>query len=422
MRILLRVLAVGALLVVAAVVAAALIMPGFLESDVFRERIGVVAKDTLGREVRYGAIGFGLFPPSVVVEEVVVAGETAESPPLLEGERLELRASLLPLLARTLVVDSLSLRGARINLVRTDAGIESPSSVSTGEAAATTGPDDTDADFDLAVAGINFENVDIVLEDLSVSPAVTWEFRGVSARARGISADRPVELDFEFELASGGRISGSGDTTLAGVVDLEVKFSEVALEPVRAYVDSGSTIAGRISGTVAAVGPIANLESLRFEAKLVDGHFALDDMEVVGSVKVVADLHGSAAAPRGTFDIDATDAEVRYGGMFTKPPGDAATVEGRLVEGADGSTGIDDLHIKIRNFKGTASVQGGTRPRVIVNAPPFDLRGWEALVPALAGLLGRSGLDQKAGKLLGGAVGGEGGDLLEGLLGGSRSH
>jgi uncharacterized protein involved in outer membrane biogenesis len=358
MRILLRVLAVVALLLVATLVAAVLNLPGVVDSDAFRERVGVAAEDALGREVRYGAVGFGLFPLSVVVEEVVVAGETAELPPLFEGERLELRASLLPLLARTLVVDSVSLRGGRLNLVRTDDGVEIPSSESTGEGAATTGSDDADAGFDLTVAGVNVENVDIVLEDRSISPAVTWELRGVSVRARGISAGEPVELDFELELASGGRISGSGDATLAGVVDLEVNLYEVALEPARAYVDSGSTLAGRLSGTIAAVGPAANLESLRVDAKLVDGHFALDDMEVVGSVRVVADLHGSAAAPRGTFDIDATDAEVRYGGMFTKPPGDAATVQGKMVEGVDGSTGIDDLHIKIRNFKGTSSVQG----------------------------------------------------------------
>ena len=355
MRILLRVLGAAALFLVAAVVAAVLILPGVFDSDALRERVGVAAEGALGREVRYGAIGFGLLPPSVVIEEVVVAGETAESPPLLEDGRLELRASLLPLLARTLVVDSLLLRGARLHLVRTDEGIDVPSPEAIGEGAATTVPYGTDAGFDLAVAGIGLENVRIVLEDRTVSPAVTWELHGVSVRARGISADEPVELDFELELASGGRISGSGDATLAGVVDLDVKFSEVALEPARPYVDSDSTLAGRLSGTILAVGPAANLESLRVEANLVDGYFALDDMVVVGSVQLVADLQGRAVAPRGTFDIDATDAEVRYGGMFTKPPGDAATVQGKLVEAADGSTGIDDVRFKIRNFKGTAS-------------------------------------------------------------------
>jgi AsmA protein len=106
MRILLRVTAVVVLLLVAAVVTAALILPGVIDSEEFRGRVGVAAEDALGREVRYGTIGLGLFPPSVVVEEVAVAGESADLPLLLEARRLELRASLLPLLARTLVVDS----------------------------------------------------------------------------------------------------------------------------------------------------------------------------------------------------------------------------------------------------------------------------------------------------------------------------
>jgi hypothetical protein len=270
---------------------------------------------------------------------------------------------LLPLLARTLVVDSVSLSCARLNLIRTDEGISIPSPTSTSEVAATSGPGEADAGFDLAVAGATLEKVDIVLEDRSVSPAVTWEFRGINARARGISADEPVELDFEFELASAGKVSGAGYATLAGAVDLDVKFSELALEPWRAYIDSDSALAGRLSGTIAAAGPVANLESIRVDAELSDGHFALDDIEIAGSVKLVADLHGSVTAPRGTFDIDATDAAVRYGGMFTKPPGDAANVQGTLVEGADGSTAIDNVHFKIRNFKGTASVPRGACPQ-----------------------------------------------------------
>jgi hypothetical protein len=358
MRILLRALAVVALLLVAAVVTAALILPGVVASDEFRERVGAAAEGGLGREVRYGAIGFGLFPPTVVVEEVVISGGTAESPPLLEGGRLELRASVLPLLVRTLVVDSVSLRGARFNLVRNHAGISIPASKSMSEGALVADPDEVAARFDLAIAAATLEKIDIVIEDRSVSPSVTWELRGINASARGVSADEPIELEFEFELASAGKISGSGYATLAGAVDLDVKLSELALEPLRAYIDSDSALAGRLSGTIAAVGPAANLESLRVDAQLSNGRFALDDMEIVGSVKLVADLHGSLTAPRGTFEIDATDAAVRYGGMFTKPPGDAATVHGKLVESSDGSTGIDDIHFKMRNFKGTASVQG----------------------------------------------------------------
>jgi len=112
---------------------------------------------------------------------------------------------------------------------------------------------------------------------------------------------------------------------------------------------------------------------LQVDATLTDGRFQLDDMTIVGPAKLSATLHGPPTALRGTFAIDVTDAEVRYGGMFTKPPGDAATVEGRLVDGADGATAIDDVRIKVRNFKGTVSVEDEARSRVVVNARFFEL-------------------------------------------------
>jgi hypothetical protein len=382
MRILLRLLAAVAALGVVAVVAAALLLPRLLDSDSLRERIGVAAEDALGRDVHYGTLGFALFPPVVVVERIRIGGEAVESPPLLAGERLSLGFSLLPLLARTLVVDSVSLRGVTGTLIRTEEGFAIPSRAAAADGAGAPGPvEGRGAGLDLAVASFDLEDASFALEDRSVSPAVNWELRELSARARGTAVDAPVGFDFDFVLASGGRVHGEGEASLAGVVEATVTFDDVAVAPLRAYVDSGSTLAGRLSGTAVASGPAANLESLRVDAMLADGRFQLDDMTILGPVKLVAALHGPVAALRGTFEIEATEALVRYGGMFTKPPGDAATVEGRLVDGAGGSTAIDDLRIKIRNFKGTAYVEGGAQPRVAVNAAPFGLLGWDVLIP-----------------------------------------
>jgi len=372
MWVLLRLSALAALLLIAALVFVALILPGLVESDEFRERVGRAAEDALGREIHYGAIAFVPFPPTVVVDEFVVAGATAGSSPLLEGGRLELRATVLPLLARTLVVDSLSLQGGRLHLVRTREGVELPAREPAGEGVAMTERDDVVVGFELAVASAEIEAVEIVLEDRSVSPFVMLELQGMTARLRGRAADELIELEFDFALASGGTVSGLGNTTRDGVVGLELKLSDVELAPLRAYVGTGSTLSGRLSGVITAVGPAEDLETLRVDANLTDGRFELDDMEISGSVKGVADLYGSVVAPRGTFDIDATDAEVRYGGMFTKPPGDAASLQGKLVDAADGSTAVDDIRFKIQNFKGTVSVPRATPSRVSVNALRFE--------------------------------------------------
>jgi hypothetical protein len=87
---------------------------------------------------------------------------------------------------------------------------------------------------------------------------------------------------------------------------------------------------------------------LRIDVALDEGRFQLEDMALRGHVDIEADVEGGLASPRGRFDIDATEAEIRYGGMFEKPPGDPATVTGSIVTGSDGTPGVDDVRLKIR--------------------------------------------------------------------------
>ncbi len=109
MRLLVRAALVLTLILVLAVGALAVLMPRIVKSDAVRERIETAARDAVGREVRYEDLDFGLFPPSLLVVGPSVAGPTPKHAPLLEAEELALRVALLPLLARTVVVDSLVL-------------------------------------------------------------------------------------------------------------------------------------------------------------------------------------------------------------------------------------------------------------------------------------------------------------------------
>jgi hypothetical protein len=186
-----RVAAAVALLLVAAAVVLALLLPLAIASDVARDAIQSAARTALARDVRYGELDLGLFPPLLVMRSVAVAADSAQAPPLLEAERVTLRLAELPLRTRT----------------------------------------------------------------------------------------------------------------------------------------------------------------LRIEATVADGRIQLDDMTLRGPFEIAAELRGGLAAPRGRFDIDATDAEIRYAEMFTKPPGDSATVTGRIVTGSDGTPEVDDVHLKIRNFE-----------------------------------------------------------------------
>jgi hypothetical protein len=333
MRILLRIAAVVAVVLVVALIALALLLPNVLASDAVRGQIQAAADGVLGREVRYAALDFGLFPPSLQAVDVAIAGASAESPPLIEAERVALRVALLPLLTRTVVLDSLVVHGAAAHLVRTEDGIQLPRPppaqsppAARAEPSAAAAAEGAFA-VDLAPAGFELRDATVVLEDRSVTPPVIWEARNVALHARGAALDGPVDFDLSLDLASGGRIAAAGSATLAGEIDVQVELDAVGVAPVRPYLDPG----------------------------------------------------------RGTFDIDATAAEIRYGEMFKKPPGDAATVKGNIVTESDGTPGVDDVHLKIRNFKASARVSTGRRIRVVATAPPFDLDGWEVLILALAG-------------------------------------
>src|SRR5207249_9143005 len=91
-----------------------------------RAKISASARAALGRELRYGEIGVGLLPPSLLVEEPEIAGESAGDPPLARAERVSLRVELWPLFRGQLEVASLAIDGLALHLVRAEQGLVLP--------------------------------------------------------------------------------------------------------------------------------------------------------------------------------------------------------------------------------------------------------------------------------------------------------
>jgi uncharacterized protein involved in outer membrane biogenesis len=384
MRIAIRAVVVLAVLLVAALAALAFTLPSILDSDAVRARIESAAQDSLGREVRYAGLDFGLLPPSLKVMEPVVAGASAEAPPLVRADEVALRVALLPLLTRTVVVDSLVIDGAQLRLVRTPDGLELPTPAAK-EAAGDEAPAAEGAGVALAVRRLVLSDATLVLEDRAVSPPVTWELRNVQASARGESLDAPVDFDLSAELASGGKLAAEGSATLSGDVDARLRLDGLALDPARPYLPDARELAGTLSGTVEAKGPAAELESIVADLTLDGARVALGDIALDGKLGVKAEIRGGLGRPEGPFEVDATRAALRYGDAFRKPAGREATLRGRLVTREDGNLGVEDAQLAVHNLKADASASLGKRTRVTARVAPFDLKGWEELIPALAG-------------------------------------
>lgn len=425
MRIAIRLAGIVVALVAVLLVGLAVALPRLVRSEAARARIEGAAREATGREVRYQDLDFALLPPRLVVQSPAVLGESSGAPAVFEADAVELEIALAPLLAWTVVVDSLQIEGATVRLVRTRDGVELPlakrekPASARGEAAprgarqgevrrggqapqpASSEPekkaDDETSGLALAVRRVNLEDCRVILEDRTLPKPVTWEIRDVRAEAIGESLKAPIDFNLDGTLASGGSLRAKGQAELEGAFRVELRLDDVVLAPAAPYLEKGQRVLGAVSGTVSSSGSDAQIERVSVDLVLRDGEVALDDLSVRGQMKVRADIDGGLANAKGTFQLDATEAELTYGELLRKGRGTAATATGRIETGSDGHIVIRDTQVKMRNFEAEVQVETGARTRSTLNAEPFDLAGWEALIPALeeytpAGRVGLSDL------------------------------
>ncbi len=117
----------GALLLgfvfVALVVGLAIYLPRFVQRDSVRVELSTLASQAIGTDVGFESLDVSLFPPSLIVLRPLVAGARPDLPRLFEAREVSLRIALLPLLARTVLIDSLVIEGAVVKLRRTEDGV-----------------------------------------------------------------------------------------------------------------------------------------------------------------------------------------------------------------------------------------------------------------------------------------------------------
>jgi AsmA protein len=392
MRLLLRLGIAFAVLCVLALVGLAVVLPRLASNEAVRARLQATAREATGQEVGWADLAFGLLPPRLVVHRPTISEPGSTGPPRLEAERVDLRLALLPLLTRTVVIDSLVLDGVTVRVVRTPEGIELPIDLEEGApeedapregAPAEAVPEPTESPVRLAVRQVRLQQSRVIVEDRAVEPAVTWDLGDVDLSARGDSLEGPIDVQLSGRLASGGALRVTGSVTMDASIDLGLQIDALAVEPAAPYLGAGQRIAGVLSGDIQASGPAASPTRLTAQLALADGQIEAMDVVLNGAVALRADLEGGLESPSGTFEVDATDADLAYGEAFKKPRGKMATVAGRLVPGPDGSLALDDVKLRLANLDATARVRTGDRMRVEIDAPPFELAGWEELLPAL---------------------------------------
>jgi len=375
----------GALVALAGVLLA-IGLPRLVDRPEVRARIEAAAREATGRDVRFEGLAIGILPPRVRVLSPTVAATTPHEPPLFAAEEAALRVALLPLLARTLVVDSLEIVKPTLRVVRSPRTPPAPEKTPAPSAPTASGGANEGAGLRLAVRHFALHDGTVVLEDHGVTPPVTWTLEDIQAKAAGTSLQAPIDFSLSGRLASGGLLRAEGTSTTSGNVDLHATLETVDLAALKPYVGKTATaLAGSLAGTVHVQGAVTARSTVDAELKVTNANVAVTSMALHGPLALHAQLAGEPATLSGKFDVDATAAEIVYQGGFTKPVGTPATVSGQLVHDAEGALGVDDLRVRVKNLDARGTLRTGQRTRLELRAEPLDVSGWESLLPPLKG-------------------------------------
>lgn len=375
---------VGVLLIALTVVA--IVLPRVASSPEVQTKIKTAARDALGREVAFEDLSFGLLPPKLIVKSVLIAGETPKAEPLLKANEIDLRVALLPLLSRSVVVDSLVIDGATIHLVRDQGGLRLPgkSKGDVEKPSETTKPS-APMGLSLAVRNLQFKNMTLIFDDRSLAKPVLWTIRDLGLQASLGMKGEDWFVDFALKaFLNDGSIAGKGHVVSSGEIKAEIGLSAIDLAPFSAYLERGQKLAGVARGKLIIAGEKTGIEQIKLDLSIEKSAFQFHDVGLKGVLTVRTDLKGMPPKGEGTVFVDATKAEVSYANSFRKPSGTSAKLEGRLVPSEAGTVAfaIDSLNLHTLKLQG--DVHKSQRVRVALKPFHLDLRGWDALIPALA--------------------------------------
>ncbi len=369
-------------LVLGVLVAGAALVADRVATDVVnapenRARIMAMASAALGRDVAVGEVVVGLFPLSLGVAEVRVAGATPGAPALVEARSAELRVALAPLVAGAVVVDSLVVEQPLVWLVLTERGLELPGFVGAAEAGSPVGAKPGAPS--VVVRAVEVRDARIRVEDRTVSPPWVGELADVHFSLRRYSVDAPFEFDLSVTPEEGGNFTARGTASPSGMLDLKGEFRDFPLEPIAPYLASRLELAGRVTGSLSHRGPAAAPERQVGDLRLDDGRIVLGEFELAGPLGIRFEMSGPYADPDGRFEIDATGADVRLGGVYAKQPGRPAKLTGRVVD-VDGALGVDDVHLSIGDPDARSPARSEDRvpSGVDLGARRGSARGWQA--------------------------------------------
>src|SRR3974377_2432493 len=115
---------IAAVAVVLLLLVAVLCLPVFIDITQHRGEIQAQLQNRLHRPVQLGAMSLAVFPLRVEVKDVAIAEDPrfASKLPFAQVGEMDISLKLLPLLTKTMAIDSLPLKRPQIELIKDHAG------------------------------------------------------------------------------------------------------------------------------------------------------------------------------------------------------------------------------------------------------------------------------------------------------------
>src|SRR5438309_11241513 len=110
--------------VVAVLVVGVLLFLATFDANRYRGLVQDQLQKNLGRNVQLGKLHLALFPPRLQVDSLTIADDPkfGDPHPFVQAEQLDVSVKLLPLLHKSVEVDSLDLRRPKVELIKNAQG------------------------------------------------------------------------------------------------------------------------------------------------------------------------------------------------------------------------------------------------------------------------------------------------------------
>ena len=291
-------------------VAAAILLPLFVNPNDYKQTLVTQVKERTGRDLRIdGDIELTVFPwIGVKVGKVALSNAAGFSPPVFaSSNELAIRIKLLPLLFGEKDLDTVTVHGLTLNLARDARGRSNWDDLvkaggeagSAGGAASsgTSGASQGQAAAAFAIGGLDIENANLSWVD--ASKGQRFNIDNLSIRTGAIASGKPVDLELALDVKSG-EPAVSGHVSASGTLDYE---QQRQLARVQGLEIVGDFSGDGLPGGDARVRLAANVEHDGASKSLLVQKLALTamDMQLTGDLRV--SNIDSAPAANGNISI-----------------------------------------------------------------------------------------------------------------------